>query len=69
MPHYKDSEFVLFTKYHKNEQMTGSEMGKACSTQEETRNACKISFGHPEQKLPLGRHKRIWEDNIKIDGK
>jgi hypothetical protein len=29
------------------------------------RNARKILVGKPEGKIPLGRFKRKWEDNIK----
>jgi hypothetical protein len=31
------------------------------------RNAYKLSVGEPEGKRPLGRPKRTWVDNIKID--
>jgi hypothetical protein len=30
-------------------------------------NACKILARNPEGKIPLGRSKRKWEDNNKID--
>jgi hypothetical protein len=30
-------------------------------------NVYKIWVGQPERKRPLGRHKRKWEDNIKMD--
>jgi hypothetical protein len=33
----------------------------------ELRNAYKILVGKPEGKRPLGRNKRRWEDNIKMD--
>jgi hypothetical protein len=33
----------------------------------ETRNAYRILMGKPEGKRPLGRPKRRWVDNIKID--
>jgi hypothetical protein len=33
----------------------------------EKRNACRILVGKPEGRRPLGRPKRGWEDNIKID--
>jgi hypothetical protein len=36
---------------------------------EEKRNAYKILVGKPEGKIPLGRCRRRWEDNIKIDHK
>jgi hypothetical protein len=33
----------------------------------ETRNAYRILVGKPERKRPLGRLRRRWVDNIKID--
>jgi hypothetical protein len=33
----------------------------------ETRKAYRISVGKPEGKRPLGRPRRRWVDNIKID--
>jgi hypothetical protein len=33
----------------------------------ETRNAYRILVGNPEGKRPLGRLRRRWVDNIKID--
>jgi hypothetical protein len=42
-------------------------MGRACSTNGEKRNACRISVGKPEGKSPLGRPRRRWEDNIRMD--
>jgi hypothetical protein len=33
----------------------------------EKRNACRIFVGKPEGKRPLGRRRRNWVDNIKID--
>jgi hypothetical protein len=43
------------------------EMGRACSTNREKRNAYRILVGKPEGKRPLGRprHRRL--DNIKMD--
>jgi hypothetical protein len=34
---------------------------------EETRNAYSILVGKPERKRPLGRPRRRWVDNIKMD--
>jgi hypothetical protein len=34
---------------------------------EEKRNAYRILVGKPEGKRPLGRPRRRWEDNIKMD--
>jgi hypothetical protein len=33
----------------------------------ETRNAYRILVGKPEKKRPLGRPRRRWMDNIKMD--
>jgi hypothetical protein len=43
------------------------EMDRACSTNGEKRNACRILVGKPEGKRPLGRQRRRWVENIKID--
>jgi hypothetical protein len=42
-------------------------MGRACSTNGETRNAYTILVGKPEGKRPLERRRRRWVDNIKIE--
>jgi hypothetical protein len=42
-------------------------MGKPCSTNEGTRNIYRILVGKPEGKRPLGRPRRRWVDNIKMD--
>jgi hypothetical protein len=34
---------------------------------EEMRNACSILVGEPEVKRPLGRPRRRWEDNVRMD--
>ena len=34
---------------------------------EQFRNAYRVSVGKPESKRPLGRQRRRWEDNIKVD--
>ena len=33
----------------------------------ERRGVYRVSVGKPEEKRPLGRHRRRWEDNIKVD--
>jgi hypothetical protein len=43
------------------------EMGRACSTNAEKRSACRIFVEKPEGKRRLGRPRRRWVDNIKID--
>jgi hypothetical protein len=42
-------------------------MGRSCSKNGERRNACRILVGKPEEKTPLGRPRRRWADNIKMD--
>jgi hypothetical protein len=42
-------------------------MGRACSTNGETRTAYRILAGKPEGKRPLGRLRRKRMDNIKVD--
>jgi hypothetical protein len=42
-------------------------MGRACSTNGEKRNACRILVGKPEGRIPLGRPRCRWVDNIKMD--
>jgi hypothetical protein len=42
-------------------------MGGACSTNGENRNAYRILLGKPERKRPLGRPRRRWMDNIRMD--
>jgi hypothetical protein len=36
-------------------------------TYEEKRNEYRVSVGEPEEKKPLGRHRRKWENNMKMD--
>jgi hypothetical protein len=57
----------LFAKYNSNFQVKEDEMGRACSTNGEKRNAYRILVGKPEGKRPLERPRRRWEDNIRID--
>jgi hypothetical protein len=33
----------------------------------ETRNACRVFVGKPNEKRPIGRPRRRWVDNIKMD--
>jgi hypothetical protein len=34
---------------------------------EEGRGVCRVLVGKPERKIPLGRPRLRWEDNIKMD--
>ena len=42
-------------------------MGGACGTMGEDRGVHRVLVGKPEGKRPLGRPRRRWEDNIKMD--
>jgi hypothetical protein len=42
-------------------------MDRVCSTNGEKRNAYRILVGNPEEKRQLGRPRRRWVDNIKIN--
>jgi hypothetical protein len=42
-------------------------MGRACSTNGEKRNTYRILVGMPEAKRPMGRPRRRWVANIKMD--
>jgi hypothetical protein len=43
------------------------EMGGACGTNGEKRNAYRLLVGKSEGKRPLGRPRRRWVDNIRMD--
>jgi hypothetical protein len=47
--------------------MTEDEMGWTCGRHGEGRGAYRVLVGRPESKRPLGRPRRRWEDNIKMD--
>jgi hypothetical protein len=42
-------------------------MGDACSTNGEKRKAYRLLVGKPDGKGPLGRPRRRWMDNIRMD--
>jgi hypothetical protein len=42
-------------------------MGGACSTNGEKRKAYRFMVGKPEGRGPLGRPRRRWLDNIRMD--
>jgi hypothetical protein len=42
-------------------------MGGACSAYAGGRGVYRVLVGKPERKRPLGRPRRRWEDNIKLD--
>jgi hypothetical protein len=42
-------------------------MGRTCSTNGEKGNSYRLLVGKPEGKRPLGRPRRRWVDNIRMD--
>jgi hypothetical protein len=42
-------------------------MGGACSTNGKKRNAYRLLVGNPQGRRPLGRPRRRWLDNIRMD--
>jgi hypothetical protein len=42
-------------------------MGMPCSTNGEKKNTYRLLVGKPEGKRPLGRSRRRWADNIRMD--
>jgi hypothetical protein len=42
-------------------------MGRACNTNGEKKNAYGLLVRKPERRRPLGRQRRRWLDNIKMD--
>jgi hypothetical protein len=42
-------------------------MGRACDAYAEDRGVHRVLVGKPEGKRPLGRPRRRWEENIKME--
>ena len=55
------------TKYYSVDQIKKNFMGGACSKYGERRGICRVLVVKPEGKRPLGRSRRRWKDNIKMD--
>ena len=53
----------VYTKYRSGDKI---EMGEARSTYKERRAVYRVLVRKPEGKRPLGRPRRRWEDNIKM---
>jgi hypothetical protein len=51
----------------RGDQNKEDEMGGACGAHGGMRGAYNILVGRPEWRRPLGRPKRRWEDNIKMN--
>jgi hypothetical protein len=57
---------IKILKCNSNYKVKEDEMGGACSTNGENRNAYRSLVGKPEGKRPVGRSRHRWEDIIKI---
>jgi hypothetical protein len=60
-------EFVCFSRFNQNGQAKENERGRACNDKGAKRNADRILVGNPEGKKPLGRPRRRWVGDIKMD--
>jgi len=61
-------ELVHLTHYCSRDNIDKNEMGGECSRYgRERRGLYRVMLGKPEGKRPLGRPKRRWENNIKMD--
>jgi hypothetical protein len=47
--------------------ITENKVGRTCGTHGEERVVYRVSVGRPEGKRLLGRSRRRWNDNSKID--
>jgi hypothetical protein len=58
---------VLLTQYCSEDKTEKNEMGGACRAYEEWRGIYRVLMGKPEGTRSLGRPRRRWRDNIKMD--
>ena len=57
----------LYPRSHTVVNILGSQMCTFVAHMGEDRGVHRVSVGKPEGKRPLGRPRRRWEDNIKMD--
>ena len=58
---------MLLTQYCAGDKIEKNEMGGACGTYGGEERVYRVLVGKPEGKRPVGRPRRRWEDNIKMD--
>jgi hypothetical protein len=58
---------VLLTHHCAVYKIEKNEFGGTCSTTGKRRGVYRVLMGKPEGKRPLGRPRRRWENNIKMD--
>jgi hypothetical protein len=55
------------TQYCAGDKIEKNEMSAACSADGEERGVYRVLVGKPEGKRPLRRHRRRWEDHVRMD--
>jgi len=58
---------VSLDEYRAGDKIEKNEMGWACGTYGEERGVYRVLVGKPEGRRPLGRPRRRWVDNIRMD--
>jgi len=58
---------LLLTQYFSGDKIEKNVMGGAYRTNGERRGVYRAFVGKPEGKRPVGRPRRRWEDNIKME--
>jgi hypothetical protein len=58
--------FVFLNRYHSGDQVKKTEMGRACSTNGDSRGAYRVLVEKPEGRRPLGIKRRKWEKNTQM---
>ena len=59
--------FVLLTQYCAGDKIEKNEMGWACGAYGWGEGVCRVLVEKPEGRRPLGRPRRRWVDNIRLD--
>jgi hypothetical protein len=59
-----EDDSVLFAKYHSGDEVKKTEMGRTCGTYGGDQRCIQ---GFSGERRPLGRPRRRWKDNIKMD--
>jgi len=60
-------KFVLFTQYFAGDKIEKNEMGWVCGAYGRGEGVYRFLVGKPEGRRSLGRPKRRWMDNIRMD--
>jgi hypothetical protein len=57
----------IVVQYCAGDKIEKNEVGGTCSADGKERGLYRVLVGKPEGKRPLGRPRRRWDDNIKMD--